>query len=78
MRDMELRVKEDGSLDAEAISRARLQADLTQVELAALVGVAPRTVQYWEAGMMPRPKHRRALKQLLPALTDQNPQPLPQ
>lgn len=43
----------------------RLRGDLTQKELAALVGVSVRTVQGWEAGTFPQPRHRRALRGLL-------------
>jgi len=54
---MELRVK-----FADMIREAREDADLTQLELAALLGVSARTVQYWEAGKLPKAKHRRVLK----------------
>ena len=44
------------------IREAREQADLTQVELAAKLGVSPRTVQGWESGAnTPQPRHRRAI-----------------
>lgn len=36
-------------------------AVLSQAELAERLAVSPRTVQNWEAGMTPRPKHRRVL-----------------
>lgn len=46
---------------AAALRKARDDALLTQAELAATFGVSERTLQNWEAGVMPRPKHRRAL-----------------
>ncbi len=45
----------------------RQRANLTQAELARKLRddynltVAPRTIQKWEAGVFPRPRHRRAL-----------------
>lgn len=63
---MELRVKGDERSFPEILKAARDAADLSQVELAARLGVAPRTVQYWEAGRItPQPKHRRALTDFL-------------
>jgi DNA-binding transcriptional regulator YiaG len=47
------------------IREAREQAHLTQVDLAAKLGVSPRTVQGWEAGVIPQPKHRRLLAAFL-------------
>jgi DNA-binding transcriptional regulator YiaG len=58
---MELRVKGYDEPLAKTIRRAREAANLSQVELAAALSVSPRTVQYWEAGKVPQPKHRRAL-----------------
>lgn len=58
---MELRVKGDGEALAATIRVARDAANLSQAEFAALLSVSTRTVQYWEAGKVPRPKHRRAL-----------------
>lgn len=58
---MELRVKGYDEPLEETIRRARESANLSQVEFASLLGVSPRTVQYWEAGKVPQPKHRRAL-----------------
>lgn len=49
----------------EELREARERALLTQVEFAALLGVSPRTVQYWEAGKMPQPRHRRAIRDFL-------------
>lgn len=46
---------------AERIVEARQMAVLSQAELAERLAVSPRTVQNWEAGMTPRPKHRRVL-----------------
>jgi transcriptional regulator with XRE-family HTH domain len=62
---MELRVKGYDEPLGETIRRAREAANLSQVEFAARLGVAPRTVQYWEAGNVPRPKHRRAIADFL-------------
>jgi DNA-binding transcriptional regulator YiaG len=53
---MELRV----NLGQE-LREAREEANLSQAELANRFGVATRTVQYWEAGKVPRPKHRRLI-----------------
>lgn len=53
---------------SDEIRQARERASLSQVELAQRLGVAPRTVQGWEAGRIPQPKHRRALTELLNAL----------
>lgn len=39
----------------------REAANLTQAELAGELKVSARSVQAWEAGAVPRPKHRRAL-----------------
>jgi DNA-binding transcriptional regulator YiaG len=62
---MELRVKEPGEPLAATIRLAREAANLSQAELATLLGVSTRAVQYWEAGKVPRPKHRRALATFL-------------
>jgi DNA-binding transcriptional regulator YiaG len=62
---MELRVKGHEEPLAETIKVARERANLSQVEFAALLGVSPRTVQYWEAGNLPQPKHRRAIAAFL-------------
>jgi DNA-binding transcriptional regulator YiaG len=66
---MELRVNPTAPL-AEQIRVARERADLTQVELAAVLGVSPRTVQNWERNgdSVPRPKHRRAIANFLRSL----------
>jgi transcriptional regulator with XRE-family HTH domain len=59
---MELRVNPFG----ERIRLAREAASITQVELAAQLGVSPRTVQNWETSdRMPQPKHRRAIAAFL-------------
>lgn len=51
-----------GSGVAARIRQARRSAVLTQRELAALVGVYPQTVWFWEAGrMMPTYEHRVAV-----------------
>lgn len=62
---MELRVK-----FAEEIREAREAADLTQLELADRLGVSARTVQYWEAGKVPKAKHRRLVKAWLAEAAD--------
>jgi transcriptional regulator with XRE-family HTH domain len=46
---------------AAKVSRARLEAALTQEELAELVGVSLRSIAHWEAGRMPRGRHLRRL-----------------
>jgi DNA-binding transcriptional regulator YiaG len=61
---MELRVKSGETLD-KALRRARKTANLSQVELAATLGVSYRTIQYWEAGGVPQPRHRRAIQEFL-------------
>lgn len=70
LRVMRLRVKGDDGSFAAIIREAREDADLTQVELAQLLGVSTRTVQYWEAGQIPQAKHRRRLKAWLAEATD--------
>lgn len=47
----------------ERVKQARVEAHLSQVELAAAVGCSPRAVQYWETPgvRMPRAKFIRAL-----------------
>lgn len=60
MRARMLRVKDEPSL-SERLREAREASDLSQVELARKLGVSPRTVQNWEAGMTPQPRHRRAV-----------------
>jgi DNA-binding transcriptional regulator YiaG len=62
---MELRVKGYDEPLATTIRLARDAANLSQVELAAVLGVSSRTVQYWEAGKVPQPKHRRAIAAFL-------------
>jgi DNA-binding transcriptional regulator YiaG len=48
------------------IRKARDDAHLSQVELAERLGVSPRTLQNWEAGIgLPQPKHRRRLAAFL-------------
>lgn len=60
---MALRVKPlpEDSL-AVQLREAREVADLSQKELADFFAVSTRTVQYWEAGQVPTPKHRRRLR----------------
>lgn len=55
---------------ASRLREARENADLTQSELAQLFGVSMRTVQNWEAGSVPQPKHRRLIKAWLAELED--------
>lgn len=57
---MELRVNPQFG---EAVRRVRLERHLSQVEAAAEIGVAVRTLQQWELNfdVMPHPKHRRAI-----------------
>ncbi len=57
---MELRI----DLSAE-LREARERRLLSQVDLAALLGVAPRTVQNWEAGREPQMRHRRLIAAFL-------------
>jgi DNA-binding transcriptional regulator YiaG len=63
---MSLRVKTEPEL-AERLRDARERAMLTQVELAQQLNVSPRTVQNWEAGIVPQPKHRRVLAAFIEA-----------
>jgi transcriptional regulator with XRE-family HTH domain len=59
LRRMELRVK---FVTGERVREARERRLLTQEEAAAQIGVAPRTLQNWEAGAVtPRVKHQRAI-----------------
>jgi transcriptional regulator with XRE-family HTH domain len=57
---MKLHVKSGPSF-GEQLREAREAANLSQKELSDRLGVSPRTVQYWEAGKIPQPKHRRAI-----------------
>ena len=50
---------------ATALRVARDRVPLSQVELAQKLGVSPRTVQGWEAGVIPQPKHRRAVLEFI-------------
>ena len=58
---MDLHVKELGA----QLRDAREAADLSQSDLAAQLGVSARTIQYWEAGKTPYPKHRRAIREFI-------------
>lgn len=64
---MALRVKREPPRDslADQIREARVAADLSQKDLADHLGVTARTVQYWEAGKTPYPKHRRAIREFI-------------
>lgn len=64
MRERMLRVNGDSSLAFE-IRTARDRASLSQAELAQMIGVSARTVQNWEAGSIPQPKHRRAVLEFI-------------
>lgn len=44
---------------AAKLKQARGDASLSQVELAERLGVSERTLQGWEAGTIPQPRHRR-------------------
>jgi DNA-binding transcriptional regulator YiaG len=51
---------------AKRIKAQRIRLNLSQVEAAAQLGIAVRTLQNWEAGTtFPWPKHRRALERFL-------------
>ena len=63
MRERMLRVNGDNLADE--IKEARDRSALSQVELALKLGVSPRTIQGWEAGRIPQPKHRRAVLEFL-------------
>lgn len=43
------------------LRQAREAANLTQVELAEALEVSERTLQAWEKGTTPQPRHRRRL-----------------
>lgn len=44
---------------------AREAANLTQSELAERLGVSMRSVQGWESGVRPQPRHRRLIAAFL-------------
>ncbi len=46
---------------AAQLREARETRMLSQVELARQLGVSPRTVQNWEAGRDPQPRHKRTV-----------------
>ncbi len=50
---------------AAQLRETRERRNLSQVALAALLGVSPRTVQNWEAGMEPQMRHRQMLADFL-------------
>jgi DNA-binding transcriptional regulator YiaG len=51
---------------AKWIKAQRIRLNLSQIEAAAQLGIAVRTLQNWEAGTtFPSPKHRRALERFL-------------
>lgn len=56
---MELRVNSVPESLAARLKAAREAVSLSQTELADHFGVSARTVQYWEAGNVPRPAKRR-------------------
>lgn len=47
------------------IREARQRANLSQREMAALLGVSERTLQGWEYGVIPQPRHRRRLAEFM-------------
>ncbi len=49
---------------ADRIRDLRVRLGFSQQDLAFEIGVSVRTVQNWETGIAPQPKHRRALAQL--------------
>ncbi|MBI3936389.1 MAG: helix-turn-helix transcriptional regulator [Betaproteobacteria bacterium] len=50
----------------EQIREARIRANLTQIELAAELEIAPRSLQEYEAGrQFPQPKRRRRISAFL-------------
>lgn len=65
---MELRVNSVPASFGDELREARDAYALTQQEIADRIGVSTRTVQYWEAGNSPRPKHRRAIVEFLRSL----------
>lgn len=65
-----LRVKAQELTLAEELRAARDAANLSQVELARQLEVSPRTIQGWEAGRIPQPKHRRAVLDFIGEQTD--------
>ena len=63
MRERMLHV--NGNDLAVEIRSARDRAILTQDELGRKLGVSTRTIQGWEAGVIPQPKHRRAVLEFI-------------
>lgn len=63
MRERMLRV--NSSDLAVEIKKARGRVVITQDELARKIGVSTRTVQGWEAGVIPQQKHRRAVLEFI-------------
>lgn len=55
---------------AARLRAARIAAHLSQTELAAQLGVAVRTLQGWEAGTFPQPKHRRKVVAFIAEVED--------
>lgn len=49
----------------DALHQALIDAGLSEVDVAARLGVDPKTVQRWIAGRIPYPRHRSALARLL-------------
>ena len=66
---MALRVKglEEDLNIASKLREARTRADLSQKELGLELSVSERTIQNWEAGRTPRPKHRRRVRRFIEA-----------
>jgi len=57
---------------ADDLRAIRAQLDITQKELAQQFGVSLRTLQNWEAGMEPRPRHRRAIRAFIEEQTKES------
>lgn len=55
----------EDSITGEEIVAARQRAGLTQAQLAALVGVAPRSIGNWERGEAPPTKNVARLRDVL-------------
>ena len=49
----------------ESLKEARQAANLSQAEFAEVLGVSIRSVQNWERGVVPHPRHRRRVVEAL-------------
>jgi DNA-binding transcriptional regulator YiaG len=45
----------------EVVKKAREERHYSQAEVGQILSVSTRTVQNWEAGAKPQPRHRRAI-----------------